>query len=75
MCDQAVRIRGRPLVRTTTHLAAQRRLWKILAVGVTGGAISLVAEATEAFYGKTQSCRACRVEHACTFGYSGYRRH
>ena len=27
------------------------------------------------FYGKNQSCRACRVEHACTFGYSGYRRH
>ena len=48
MCGQAV--------RTTTHLAAQRRLWKILAVGVTGEAISLVAEAAEVFYGKTQSC-------------------
>ena len=28
---------------------------------------SLELEATEVFYGKNQSCRACRVEHACTF--------
>ena len=27
---------------------------------------SLELEATEVFYGKNQSCRACRVEHACT---------
>ena len=36
---------------------------------------SLELEATLVFYGKNQSCRACRVEHACTFGLRGLRRH
>ena len=36
---------------------------------------SLELEATEVFYGKNQSCRACRVEHACTFVLRVLRRH
>ena len=36
---------------------------------------SLELEATEVFYGKNQSCRACRVEHACTFALRALRRH
>ena len=72
MCDQAVRIRGRPLVRTTTHLAAQRRLWKILAVGVTGEAISLVAEAAEVFYGKTKVVGLVELSMPAPLHYAHY---
>ena len=67
LCKQAAR---------SAPLAAQRRFKKNgLLLKRAMERFSLELEATEVFYGKNQSCRACRVEHACTFALRALRRY
>ena len=61
------------------HLSALRRVaallenFGLLLEGL--GAFSMKKIGVGVFYGKNQSCRACRVEHACTFELRVLRRH